>query len=161
MSLPARKSRWCWRELRASPVLAPNAGRISCAGWRGCPTSRSPTVRPRGRCNSSCAEKSRRCRSRALLISPPNAPASRRNVETLRNAYTRWHESKGASVDTWMEILADSIKFDSMAAGAAHVAYLTNYSHKDALRSYFDGLSKNWSMIHFTVTEYIAQGDVV
>ena len=85
----------------------------------------------------------------------------RSNIEMLRGAYTRWHESKGSSVDHWMGILADNVKFDSMAAGAAHVAYMTNYSHKDALRSYFDGISKNWSMIHFTITEYIAQDDVV
>ena len=87
--------------------------------------------------------------------------AERANVETLRKAYTRWHETKGTSVADWMALLADNIKFDSMAAGAAHVAYLTNYTNKEALRSYFDGIAKNWTMIHFTVTEYIAQGDVV
>ena len=85
----------------------------------------------------------------------------RMNVDLLRKAYTLWHETKGASIDDWMALLADDIKFDSLAAGAAHVAYLTNYSSKDALRGYFEGLAKNWAMIHFTVTEYIAQGDVV
>ena len=83
------------------------------------------------------------------------------NVAALRRAYTRWHQSKGSSVDEWMALLADSITFNSLAAGAAHVAYLTSYDRKQALRPYFDGIFKNWTMIHFTVTEFIEQGDVV
>jgi uncharacterized protein len=83
------------------------------------------------------------------------------NVAALKRAYGRWHETKGASVDDWMALLADNIKFNSIAAGAAHVAYMTSYDQRQALRSYFEGLAKNWTMIHFTVDEYIAQGDVV
>jgi ketosteroid isomerase-like protein len=83
------------------------------------------------------------------------------NVATLKNAYARWHTTKGGSVDDWMALLADDIKFGSLAGGAAHVSYLTNYDTKQALRSYFDGLAKSWSMIHFTMDEFITQGDVV
>lgn len=84
-----------------------------------------------------------------------------RNVEALRHAYKCWHDSKGASVDDWMALLDDDIKFNSIAAGAAHVAYMSNYDKKQALRGYFEGLAKHWTMIHFTIDEFISQGDVV
>ncbi len=83
------------------------------------------------------------------------------NATLLRDAYNLWNDTKGKSVDHWMSLLADDLKFNSLAAGAAHVAYLKAYDSKAVLRDYFDGLLKHWSMIHFTMTEYIVQGDVV
>ena len=83
------------------------------------------------------------------------------HLAALKHAYERWDKSKGTSVDEWMALLGDDIKFNSIAAGAAHVAYMTTYDRKQALRSYFDGLARHWSMIHFTMDEFITQGDVV
>jgi len=89
------------------------------------------------------------------------ADPAARNVDLLKQRYARWAETKGSSVDEWMTFLDDNIKFGSLAGGAAHVAYMNNYSNKAALRSYFDGLAKNWAMIHYTADEFVAQGDVV
>jgi ketosteroid isomerase-like protein len=83
------------------------------------------------------------------------------NVTALKHAYRRWHDTKGGSVDDWMKLLADDINFNSIAQGAPHVAYMMAYDKKQMLRDYFDGLAKNWSMDHFTMEEFISQGDVV
>jgi ketosteroid isomerase-like protein len=83
------------------------------------------------------------------------------NVATLKAAYARWNESKGASVEHWMGLLADDIKFGSLAAGAVHLAFTKSYDNKQAVRDYFAGLAGDWDMIHYTVNEYIAQGDLV
>ncbi len=83
------------------------------------------------------------------------------NIRKLKSSYAKWGATKGASVDEWLSFLADDLKFGSLAGGAAHVAYMKHYSSKDALRAYFDGLAKNWLMIHYTVDEFVAQGDVV
>ena len=83
------------------------------------------------------------------------------NVDLLKNAYARWHDTKGGSVDIWLGLLDDDIKFGSVAAGAAHVAFATNYNNKQALGAYFEGLLNGWDMLHFTVDEFIAQGDSV
>ena len=84
-----------------------------------------------------------------------------KNVEILKEAYARWHDSKGGSVDHWMSIVADDIRFGSLAQGAAPVAFATNYSNRAALRGYFDGLLSDWEMIHYTVDEFVAQGECV
>jgi hypothetical protein len=40
------------------------------------------------------------------------------NVEILKQAYARWHDSKGDSVDQWMSLVAEDIRFGSLAQGA-------------------------------------------
>jgi hypothetical protein len=54
--------------------------------------------------------------------------------------YARWHDSKGGSVDHWMEIVAPDIRFGSLAQGAPDMRFATTYDSRSALRGYFDGL---------------------
>ena len=83
------------------------------------------------------------------------------NVDILKEAYARWNDSKGQSVDHWMGLVAEDIQFGSLAQGAPEVAFLRSYSNRDALRGYFDALLSDWEMIHYTVGEFVAQGEVV
>ena len=83
------------------------------------------------------------------------------NVALLKDAYGRWNGSKGASVDHWFEIVDPNIKFGSLARGAPPVAFLTTYDNREALRQYFNDLLSSWTMIHYTVDEYVAQGEAV
>lgn len=39
--------------------------------------------------------------------------------------------------------------------------FATQYNSKAALRAYFDSLTAEWSMIHYTIDQYIADGDMV
>jgi len=41
------------------------------------------------------------------------------------------------------------------------VAFLTTYDNREALRGYFNALLADWSMIRYTIDEYVAQGDAV
>jgi uncharacterized protein len=83
------------------------------------------------------------------------------NVALLKDAYARWHDSKGGSVDHWMGIVADDIQFGSIARGAAPLGFTQPAGNKAALRGYFDGLLGEFSMIHYTVHDYVADGDIV
>jgi hypothetical protein len=83
------------------------------------------------------------------------------NVALLQEGYRRWHESKGGSVDHWMTMVADDIKFGSLAQAAPQMAFARTYSNRDALRGYFDGLLADWEMIHYTTDEFVAEGDRV
>jgi ketosteroid isomerase-like protein len=83
------------------------------------------------------------------------------NVEILRDAYARWHHSKGGSVDHWMGIVAPDIRFGSLAQGAPDMRFACAYDSRDTLHGYFDGLLSEWEMIHYTVDEFVAQGDAV
>ena len=85
-----------------------------------------------------------------------------RNVEILKHAYKRWSDTLGESVDDWMKICDDKIAFGSLAQGAPEGArYLTEYRSRDALKEYFAGLERDWSMIEFATEHFIAQGDRV
>ncbi len=84
-----------------------------------------------------------------------------KNVEVLKDAYARWHASKGGSVDHWMTIVAENVRFGSLAQGAPQVPFTRTHTNREALREYFGGLLGDWEMIHYTVDEYIAQDDAV
>ena len=83
------------------------------------------------------------------------------NVAILKDAYQRWHDSKGASVDHWMNLMTDDIRFGSLAAGAAPLTFTRASSTKDEVRQYFAGLAADWEMNYFRVNEFIAQNDRV
>jgi len=84
------------------------------------------------------------------------------NVALLKQAYQRWSDSKGASVDDWMAICADNIAFGSLAQGSPQGAnYLTAYHGRHTLKDYFAGLAKDWEMIESTTDHFVAQGDRV
>jgi uncharacterized protein len=55
------------------------------------------------------------------------------NVELLKDAYSRWHDSKGASVDHWFTLVDHNIKFGSLARGAPPVAFLTAYDNREEI----------------------------
>jgi uncharacterized protein len=85
-----------------------------------------------------------------------------RNVDLLKQAYARWHDSKGGSADEWLKICSDNIAFGSLARGQPEGArYLTAYSSRDALKDYFGGLTRDWEMIEYVTEQFVAQGDRV
>jgi uncharacterized protein len=83
------------------------------------------------------------------------------NVAILKEAYRRWHESKAGSVDHWLSIMSNDIKFRSLAAGAIEMQFTKPSANKNEVEAYFTGLISDWEMIHYHVDEYIAQGDRV
>ena len=84
-----------------------------------------------------------------------------RNVTILKEAYAQWITSKGASAEHWMSIVADEIKFGSLAQGAQGAAYLTAYQRREELVHYFAGIERDWDMIEFVYENFVAQGDRV
>lgn len=84
-----------------------------------------------------------------------------RNVELLRKAYGVWSKTRGASHDHWMEICSERIAFGSLAQGPVGSTYMTSYQSRDELKSYFDGLLRDWEMMEYEVDNFVAQGDRV
>jgi ketosteroid isomerase-like protein len=84
-----------------------------------------------------------------------------RNVEILKQAYQMRSATLGGSAEEWLEICADTIEFGSLAQGPAGAKYLTEYRNRDALKTYFEGLARDWQMIEFAAEHFVAQGDRV
>ena len=85
----------------------------------------------------------------------------RENVSLLKKAYARWHETRGGSVDDWMALIDDNVRFGSLAQNAPQMTFATSYKSRAALKSYFDGLRAEWEMIHYTMNEFVAEGEAV
>jgi ketosteroid isomerase-like protein len=81
-------------------------------------------------------------------------------VGLLHEAYNRWSESKGIDAECWQPLLADDVRFGSLAAGAAHLANM-NGSGREAVQSFFEQIAKFWSLLSFNIDEFIASGDSV
>ena len=84
-----------------------------------------------------------------------------RNVAILTEAYRLWHDTKGGSIEHWMNLFADSFEFGSIAQSVRSAPYMTMYENKDTLRAYFEGLRLDWQMIEFRPEHFVAQDDRV
>lgn len=85
-----------------------------------------------------------------------------RNTEILRNAYALWNETKGASADYWLGILADELNFASLAQGRPDALSFTEARHsREGVSAYLAALTCDWEMIDYVVDHFVAQGDRV
>lgn len=83
-----------------------------------------------------------------------------RNKAILKEAFDKWDATKGGSVDHWMSIMDDRVKFKSLADGASGVEFTDQMKSKDELRVYFQGL-ETIEMVYYKIDHYIAEGDKV
>ena len=81
------------------------------------------------------------------------------NLVALKEAYRLWHDTKAGSVDHWLNLMTDDVKFRSLAEGARNMEFTRLATCKQDVKTYFMGLTTDWEMIHYRVDEYIAQGD--
>lgn len=83
------------------------------------------------------------------------------NVALLKHAYGRWHDTKAGSVGDFLAIVDDHVLWGSIPRGQAPLEFATQYNSKSALHAYFDGLTTEWAMLHYTIDQYVADGDMV
>lgn len=81
------------------------------------------------------------------------------NKALLQKAYNRWHDSRGGSVDDWMGIVAENIRFGSLAEGAPPMEFTAEISGREKMSNYFNGLLEGWEMEHYTIDVIVAEGD--
>jgi len=83
------------------------------------------------------------------------------NVAKLKAAYRQWHESKGSSVQSWLDLMVDDIRCFSLAGGAPGAEFTAPISSKKDFERYFQGLLGDWEMIHYRTDHFVADGDDV
>lgn len=83
------------------------------------------------------------------------------NIAILKEAYQAWNDNGENSFERWMGMLADDIQWGSIADGATCVAFTRACQCKNDVRRYFQELASDWEMLHYTTSEFIAQGDRV
>ncbi len=83
------------------------------------------------------------------------------NVANLGQAYRQWHESKGASVQAWLDLMVDDVKCFSLAGGAPDAEFTARIDSKKDFERYFEGLRADWEMINYKTGDFIAEGERV
>ena len=81
------------------------------------------------------------------------------NIERLRAAYQVWHDSKGARSDAWLDLLSDQVRFRSMGGASPLLAFAEERRGKADAVVYFTGLTKDWTMVHWTPETFVNEGD--
>jgi uncharacterized protein len=77
----------------------------------------------------------------------------------LKAACKAWQETKGGSVEQWLELFADQIDFRSLADGRDNLPFTVRRRTKDELRDYFFAVAADWEMIHYTPGYFVEEGD--
>ena len=87
--------------------------------------------------------------------------AATSNAKTLKKLYARWDKTKGGSADAFIDILAPSVLWGSLAAGAGPVAFTKTRKTRNEVAGYFRGLEDAFKMNYYSVKEYVAGGPYV
>ena len=85
------------------------------------------------------------------------------NVGVLKKAYALWNDDRAneLAMSHWMDLIADDVEWRSLADGAPGMEFTASCNCKSDLDKYFGGLAANWELLHYTPSEFIAQGDRV
>ena len=84
-----------------------------------------------------------------------------KNVNSLKEAYRLWNETKAGTVDHWLGLMTDDVHFRSLAEGAHSMEFTCTSTCKRDVERYFAELTTQWQMIYYRIDEYIAQGNRV
>lgn len=79
----------------------------------------------------------------------------------LKAAYQAWHDTKGKSIDTWVALLSDQVDWRSLANGQHGVPWTKTRMGPEDVRGYLVGLTTDMDTEHFTVDQYVSQGDTI
>ena len=79
----------------------------------------------------------------------------------LKAAYAAWHDSKGGSIDTWIELLHDDCDFRSLANGRDMVPWTKRRHSRDDVRGYLKGLTDDFAMKEYKVDRFVCQDDTI
>jgi ketosteroid isomerase-like protein len=83
------------------------------------------------------------------------------NVQVLRVGYQMWNESKAGSVDYWMNLVADDVRWRTLGADVAGPEFAAGCGSKQEVERYFQKVGEQWEMLSYVAEEFIAQGDRV
>src|SRR4051794_39221038 len=82
-------------------------------------------------------------------------------LEHLKSVYGAWNSNKASTAQPWFDIMADDVRFRSIADGAQKMEFTRPDYNKDQVKSYFDELALDWQMLFYNVRCYLVSGDSV
>ncbi|HEY0981823.1 nuclear transport factor 2 family protein [Schlesneria sp. T3-172] len=89
------------------------------------------------------------------------APDASPNLKKLQVAYREWNDSRGESVQQWLDLMCDDVRMTSLSDGNAGMEFTKALTGKEQAKNYFNELRATWEMLYFHADEFIEQGDRV
>lgn len=82
-------------------------------------------------------------------------------ADRIRATYARWHETRGASAEDYLAMMAPDIEMRSVLGPDVPDTIAGPTIGLDAARAYFNALRRDWEMIAFPTERIVAQSDIV
>lgn len=79
------------------------------------------------------------------------------HVDLLKRCYNRWITSRGRDYRHWFDVFSADFHFSSAGGGHHRPGYFKALEREEHLKSYFEGIIRDWKMIEFRADEFIAQ----
>jgi ketosteroid isomerase-like protein len=83
------------------------------------------------------------------------------DLDKLKAAFKAWHDTKGGSIDTWLDLMADHVDWRSLANGVRAAPWTATRTTREEVRGYLVGLTSAFSMDHYTVEQYVCDGETI
>jgi len=81
------------------------------------------------------------------------------NLAKLQDAYRRWNETKGKDTTMWKSLFSEKVLLRSLAAGRPGMEFTLECQSPKDIDRYFEGLTGQWDMIHYTTRSFAVDGD--
>src|ERR1700741_3658777 len=65
------------------------------------------------------------------------------NARKLEQAFVTWHVTKGRSTDIWLDLMAEDVRFHSLAGGAPGAEFTVECRSRADFVRYLEGLTKD------------------
>src|SRR5262249_26037705 len=79
------------------------------------------------------------------------------NLSRLREAYRRWHRSRGADADAWLELMDATVMYRAPPDGRAALDFTPRKGTKEEIAAILSAHQRDWEMIYVKIDEYVAQ----
>ena len=86
-------------------------------------------------------------------------PENQALIEQVKKFYNTYNETKGSNAADVIDLCADDIRWQSLGAPAAGTEFLEDGTGKEKVRTYLRDLYAGWTMLHYTVNEFIVSDD--
>ncbi|MCW5745517.1 MAG: nuclear transport factor 2 family protein [Alphaproteobacteria bacterium] len=79
----------------------------------------------------------------------------------LKAAYQAWHDSRGKSIDTWIDLFDDTVDLRSLAGGHHGIPWSKSRVSRDGVRAYLNELTDHMTMAYCRVDRFVCQDDCI
>ena len=80
---------------------------------------------------------------------------------TVKEIYSLYESDTESAVTRLFQVLDDDVRWCSLANGCVGAEFTKERNGLEQVKQYFEDLSADWEMIHFTVDEFVCENDRV